>query len=103
MDAIGSLAVGVAHDFTNLLTVILGRTDILLHPLKPEDPMRRGIELIQRTAVRAADLTRQLLAFSPKQVLEPAVLALGAGAPAMKAMLGRRLGEARGLLPLPTP
>ena len=50
MDAIGRLAGGVAHDFNNLLTVILGRTDILLHQLKAEDPLRRGIALIQRTA-----------------------------------------------------
>jgi signal transduction histidine kinase/CheY-like chemotaxis protein len=103
MDAIGRLAGGVAHDFNNLLTVILGRTDILLHPLKPEDPMRRGIELIQRTAVRAADLTRQLLAFSRKQVLEPVVLDLSAVATDMKDMLGRLIGEDIALLTTPTP
>ena len=103
MDAIGRLAGGVAHDFNNLLTVILGRTDILLHPLKPEDPMRRGIELIQRTAGRAADLTRQLLAFSRKQVLEPVVLDLGAVATDMKDMLGRLIGEDIALLTTPTP
>ena len=103
MDAIGRLAGGVAHDFNNLLTVILGRTDILLHPLKPEDPMRRGIELIQRTAGRAADLTRQLLAFSRKQVLEPVVLDLSAVATDMKDMLGRLIGEDIALLTTPTP
>jgi signal transduction histidine kinase/ActR/RegA family two-component response regulator len=103
MDAIGRLAGGVAHDFNNLLTVILGRTDILLHPLKPEDPMRRGIELIQRTAGRAADLTRQLLAFSRKQVLEAAVLDLSAVTTDMKDMLGRLIGEDISLLTTPTP
>ena len=103
MDAVGRLAGGVAHDFNNLLTVILGRTDILLHPLKPEDPMRRGIELIQRTAGRAADLTRQLLAFSRKQVLEPVVLDLGAVTTDMKDMLGRLIGEDIALLTTPTP
>jgi signal transduction histidine kinase/ActR/RegA family two-component response regulator len=103
MDAIGRLAGGVAHDFNNLLTVILGRTDILLHPLKPEDPMRRGIELIQRTAGRAADLTRQLLAFSRKQVLEPVVLDLSAVTTDMKDMLGRLIGEDIALLTTPTP
>jgi signal transduction histidine kinase/ActR/RegA family two-component response regulator len=103
MDAIGRLAGGVAHDFNNLLTVILGRTDILLHPLKPEDPMRRGIELIQRTAGRAADLTRQLLAFSRKQVLESVVLDLNAVTSDMKDMLGRLIGEDIALLANPTP
>jgi signal transduction histidine kinase/ActR/RegA family two-component response regulator len=103
MDAVGRLAGGVAHDFNNLLTVILGRTDILLHPLKPEDPMRRGIELIQRTAGRAADLTRQLLAFSRKQVLEPVVLDLAAVTTDMKDMLGRLIGEDIALLTNPTP
>jgi signal transduction histidine kinase/ActR/RegA family two-component response regulator len=103
MDAIGRLAGGVAHDFNNLLTVILGRTDILLHPLKPDDPMRRGIELIQRTAGRAADLTRQLLAFSRKQVLDAVVLDLGAVTTDMKDMLGRLIGEDIALLTAPTP
>ncbi|MGH7397838.1 MAG: ATP-binding protein [Candidatus Rokuibacteriota bacterium] len=103
MDAIGRLAGGIAHDFNNLLTVILGRTDLLLHPLKPEDPMRRGIELIQRTAGRAADLTRQLLAFSRKQVLEGVVLDLGAVTTDMKDMLGRLIGEDIALLTTPTP
>ena len=102
MDAIGRLAGGVAHDFNNLLTVILGRTDILLHPLKPDDPMRRGVELIQRTAGRAADLTRQLLAFSRKQVLEPVVLDLSAVSIDMKDMLGRLIGEDIALLTTPT-
>jgi len=89
MDAIGRLAGGVAHDFNNLLTVILGRADILLRQLKPEDSMHRCIELIQRTAGRAADLTRQLLAFGRKQVLEPVVLDLSAVTLDMKDMLGR--------------
>ena len=93
MDAIGRLAGGVAHDFNNLLTVILGRTDIILRQLKTEDPIRRGIELIQRTAGRAAELTRQLLAFSRKQVLEAVVLDLGAVTVDMKEMLARLIGE----------
>ncbi len=103
MDAIGRLAGGVAHDFNNLLTVILGRSDILLKPLKPEDPTRRGIELIQRTAGRAADLTRQLLAFSRKQVLEPVVLDLNVVTAEMKDMLSRLIGEDIALLTTPTP
>jgi two-component system, cell cycle sensor histidine kinase and response regulator CckA len=103
MDAIGRLAGGVAHDFNNLLTVILGRTDILLKPLKAEDPMRRGIELIQRTAGRAADLTRQLLAFSRKQVLEAVVLDLNVVTAEMYDMLSRLIGEDIALVTTPTP
>ena len=93
MDAIGRLAGGVAHDFNNLLTVILGRTDILLTQIKAEDPLRRGIALIQRTAGRAAELTKQLLAFSRKQVLEAVVLDLGVVTTDMKEMLARLIGE----------
>jgi signal transduction histidine kinase/ActR/RegA family two-component response regulator len=93
MDAIGRLAGGVAHDFNNLLTVILGRTDIILHQVRPEEPIRRGIELIQRTAGRAAELTKQLLAFSRKQVLEAVVLDLGAVTIDLKEMLARLIGE----------
>jgi signal transduction histidine kinase/CheY-like chemotaxis protein len=103
MDAIGRLAGGVAHDFNNLLTVILGRAEILLHQLKPEDSMHRGIEMIQRTAGRAADLTRQLLAFGRKQVLEPVVLDLSAVTMDMKDMLGRLIGEDIALLTTATP
>ncbi len=93
MDAIGRLAGGVAHDFNNLLTVILGRTDILLAQIKTVDPLRRGIALIQRTAGRAAELPKQLLAFSRKQVLEAVVLDLGVVATDMKDMLARLIGE----------
>ena len=93
MAASGRLAGGVAHDFNNLLTVILGRTDILLTQIKAEDPLRRGIALIQRTAGRAAELTKQLLAFSRKQVLEAVVLDLGVVTTDMKEMLARLIGE----------
>ena len=93
MEAIGRLAGGVAHDFNNLLTVILGRTQLLLQPLKPQDPLRRGLELIEKTAGRAADLTRQLLAFSRKQVLEPVVLDLNTVTADLKEMLERLIGE----------
>jgi len=103
MDAIGRLAGGVAHDFNNLLTVILGRADILLRQLKPGDSMHRGLELIQRTAGRAADLTRQLLAFGRKQVLEPVVLDLSVVTMDLKDMLGRLIGEDIALLTTPTP
>jgi GAF domain-containing protein len=93
MDAVGRLAGGIAHDFNNLLTVILGHADLLLDPLRPEDPLRRRLDLIKTTAGRAADLTRQLLAFSRKQVLQPAVLDLNAVTAGTQEMLGRLIGE----------
>ena len=74
MEAVGLLAGGVAHDFNNMLMVMLGRSDLLLRRLPPTDSARRDLELIRSTGQRAADLTRQLLAFSRKQVLAPRVL-----------------------------
>jgi len=93
MEAVGRLAGGIAHDFNNLLTVILGRTELLLQPLKPEDPLHRSIDLIRKTAGRAAELTRQLLAFSRKQVLQPKALDLNSVVSNMEQMLGRVIGE----------
>jgi signal transduction histidine kinase/CheY-like chemotaxis protein len=93
MEAVGRLAGGVAHDFNNLLMVIIGRTALLLEALGAEDPTRRPIELIQKTANRAADLTRQLLAFSRKQVLQPVVLDLNGVVGNIGEMLKRLIGE----------
>ncbi len=93
MEAIGHLAGGVAHDFNNLLMVIMGRTELLLAGLDTGDPNRRAIELIEQTAIRAADLTRQLLAFSRKQVLQPRVLDLNAVVSHLSEMLRRLIGE----------
>jgi signal transduction histidine kinase/ActR/RegA family two-component response regulator len=74
MEALGQLAGGVAHDFNNLLTVIRGHSELMQEKLKPEDPMYRNSEQIRKTADRAAALTRQMLAFSRRQVLQPKVL-----------------------------
>jgi PAS domain S-box-containing protein len=93
MEAIGRLAGGVAHDFNNLLSVILGYCDILLGDLRPEDPMRADLESVRRSGQQAADLTRQLLAFSRQQVLAPRVLDLNDVVRNADKMLGRLLGE----------
>ncbi|HET7108947.1 MAG TPA: ATP-binding protein [Candidatus Acidoferrum sp.] len=76
MEALGRMAGGVAHDFNNLLTVIRGHSDLLLDRLQPEDPLYRSSQQIRKTSDRAASLTRQMLAFSRMQVLQPKVLDL---------------------------
>jgi signal transduction histidine kinase len=87
MEAIGLLAGGVAHDFNNLLTAIIGSTRRLAGATKPGDPIRTGLQDIERAADRAASLTRQLLAFSRKQVLKPSVLDLNHVVDEMSSML----------------
>jgi signal transduction histidine kinase/ActR/RegA family two-component response regulator len=93
MEAVGRLAGGVAHDFNNLLTVMIGRSQLLLRRLGAEDPIRADVELVEQAADRAADLTRQLLAFSRKQVLRPSVLDLNAVLADLGEMLRRLIGE----------
>ena len=93
MEALGRLAGGVAHDFNNLLTVILSYCSILTKSLPPESRGVRDVEQIDRAAHRAAELTRQLLAFSRRQVLEPKPLELGATVRAMEGMIRRLIGE----------
>jgi PAS domain S-box-containing protein len=93
MEAVGTLAGGIAHDFNNLLTTILGYSGLVLDRLESESSLREEIEEIQKAGERAANLTRQLLAFSRKQVLAPVVLDLNAVVADMEKMLGRLIGE----------
>jgi PAS domain S-box-containing protein len=94
MDAIGQLAGGVAHDFNNLLTAILGFAGFLLESLPEHDERRRDVEEIRHAADRAATLTRQLLAFSRKQILMVRVVNLGGVVGELTPLLRRLLGEA---------
>jgi peroxiredoxin/CheY-like chemotaxis protein len=101
MEAIGRLAGGVAHDFNNVLSVILGYGEMLLADTTPGDPRRGDIEEIHRAGMRAADLTRQLLTFSRQQVLAPKVLDLNDVLTSMDKMLRRILGADVDLVSLP--
>jgi signal transduction histidine kinase/CheY-like chemotaxis protein len=93
MEAVGRLAGGIAHDFNNLLTAIIGYTEIVLHGLDPKDDRRADAEEIGRAAMRAADLTRQMLAFSRRQVLQPKVIDLNTALTKVEPMLRRMIGE----------
>jgi signal transduction histidine kinase len=93
IEAIGRLAGGVAHDFNNVLTAIIGYTDIINERIGPDDPTRRDVAEIRKAADRAAALTRQLLAFSRKQFLNPTVLDLNEVASGLLQMLPRVIGE----------
>jgi len=93
MEAVGRLAGGIAHDFNNLLTVITSYAEILLEDLTSQDPRRADMDEIRKAAVSAAGLTRQLLAFSRQQVLEPRVLNVNAVLASAEKLLQRLLGE----------
>jgi two-component system cell cycle sensor histidine kinase/response regulator CckA len=93
LEAIGMLAGGIAHDFNNLLTVISGYSDLSLLRLHEEDPLHRNISEVRNAAERAATLTRQLLAFSRKQILQPKIIDLNSVISDLEKMLRRLIGE----------
>ena len=93
MEAVGQLAGGVAHDFNNILTAILGYAELALRRLPANDPIRPSLEEIQRGGERAASLTRQLLAFSRRSAAQPRVIDLNAALNELAPMIARVVGE----------
>lgn len=93
LEAVGQLAGGIAHDFNNLLTAILGYSDLLLRQHPPDDPSHKKIVGINKAGERASGLTRQLLAFSRKQVLQPKVFCLNETVESIEEMLQHIIGE----------
>jgi signal transduction histidine kinase/CheY-like chemotaxis protein len=103
IEAVGRLAGGVAHDFNNLLSVILSYATMAIDDLKPGDPLRNDLLEVTKAGDRATALTRQLLAFSRQQVLQPRVIDVGEILTSMQRMLHRLLGEDIDLAVLPAP
>lgn len=93
MESVGRLAGGVAHDFNNMLGVILGETELALAGLEPAAPLRGSLEVIRKAAERSTELTRQLLAFARKQAVVPQVIDLNATVAGVLKMLRRLIGE----------
>lgn len=93
LESIGILAGGMAHDFNNMLTAINGYSDLVLRRLSEDDPNRRNVEEIRKAGERSADLTKQLLAFSRRQILLPKILDVNDVIRETSGMLGRIIGE----------
>ena len=103
MEAVGRLAGGVAHDFNNMLGVIMGYTDLALRRLNAQEPLYHDLQEVNNAARRSADLTRQLLAFSRKQIVAPKVLNLNEAVTQQQKMLARLIGEDIELKFIPRP
>ena len=93
MDSVGRLTGGVAHDFNNILSVILGYTEIAMEQTRPESPLYSNLQKIQEAGQRSAEIIRQLLAFSRQQTIAPKVLDLNASIDGLVKMLQRLIGE----------
>ncbi|HXF49705.1 MAG TPA: PAS domain S-box protein [Verrucomicrobiae bacterium] len=103
MEAVGQLAGGIAHDFNNLLTAIGGYTDFVSEQVEPNSRLKQDVEEIKKATERAAALTRQLLAFSRRQVMQPVLLNLNELVCGMEGMLSRLIGENLELVTVPAP
>jgi two-component system, cell cycle sensor histidine kinase and response regulator CckA len=101
MESIGRLAGGVAHDFNNMLSVIIGNTELAISAITPDQPMYEKLNEVRLAAKRSADLTRQLLAFARKQTITPKVINLNETIESMLKMLMRLIGEDIGLKWIP--
>ena len=93
MESVGRLAGGVAHDFNNMLAVILGNVELAMQQVQPGGPVHADLNEIRTAATRSADLTRQLLAFARKQVISPKILDVNATLSGLLGMLRRLIGE----------
>ena len=93
MEAVGRLAGGMAHDFNNLMNVVIGYSEMVLHRLPPDDPNRPALESVLDAGERAANVTSQLLAFSRRQIIEPKIVDLNGVLTNMEGILQRVIGE----------
>ena len=101
MEAVGRLAGGVAHDFNNMLSVILGNSEMALEQMDLDQPLKANLQEIKKAALRSADITRQLLAYARKQTIAPKVLNLNKTLQNMLKMIRRLIGENINLVWLP--
>ncbi len=101
MEGIGKLAGGVAHDYNNMLGVIIGYSDLIMKKVEKSEPLYRYSELIASAAKRAADITRQLLAFARREIVSPRALEPNKSIESLQKMLQRLIGENIKLMFLP--